>query len=67
MTSHGEFRRYFAERHPPRMQFLRKCYSSRRRIRPHGHSLYQDTFPSTRVNGPPYRQKSLNRSGASSV
>jgi hypothetical protein len=24
ITSHGEFRRYFAERHPPRMQFLRK-------------------------------------------
>src|SRR5215472_7076285 len=26
MTSHGEFRRYFAERHPPRMQFLHKRY-----------------------------------------
>jgi hypothetical protein len=26
MTSHGEFRRYFTERHPPRMQFLRNRY-----------------------------------------
>jgi hypothetical protein len=47
MTSHGEFRRGFADRFT---QFLRKRYSCRRRIRPHGHSLYQDTFPSTRVN-----------------
>jgi hypothetical protein len=26
MTSHREFRRYFAKRHAPRMQFLRNRY-----------------------------------------
>jgi hypothetical protein len=42
MTSHGEFRRGFADRHT---QFLRQGYSCRRSIGPHGHSLYHATFP----------------------